>query len=699
MNKIENFILNKNLKIVKCSSINDNEIRDLLIPTWEKFLSNPPEFNAENQIYYFYYCDLYNPIYNTYSQQLFGNKNKYMKILEENKSSIPEGLNKISNDIIDKIKKFQKYVDKKQIRYICDIKLDDILLFLHKNMNKEYSKNVFMQIVSICPLKFFIVDIQENNFTIKPLFSFIEYFLIERIEKIDCESYFKNDRFKILSFLTNNIKGEYFEFAVKKAICDKNILKFNCKGDIRTVTVDTIYKMDKLINNSYQNIIEKLIREKQKNIHEKKGEIVEEIGFNKRIKNEKDYIIISIKKGEKINEFEIEKKIRDEFMKYYSMSKIDEKYEKYKNVINDIEFGCLKDLDNFKSEEIELRIKERKIQLLNKIKNISNKEKKIKIKIPDVDDNSTKLQFTGNEIIFIDQKNKYGKMVDYGMLFGKKNEKTFVAFQMKCYSGETLLNNKFLTKTGIKHSIQAILLNCQELFNCEIKYWYYYIIFYYNQDDEALNSVGYKAQIQLLGSNMDFLLYDPKQKNFLTLNYSIIETLKLSNDANLDYEEYLNIRSNYQSLESKFDDKLNNINTKAYKKKYWEEFENFVKVFNEYGKSAEEILKNLSIILKLKSLYYCGCFKTKNFESPSLNKIFIYMKNNNKGFIFIWRNKDGLSIYDLKDNKKLNLKEEFLNEKLDLQKKFYALSTKDIVHRPSSRENILKKLEEKMNKK
>ena len=87
------------------------------------------------------------------------------------------------------------------------------------------------------------------------------------------------------------------------------------------------------------------------------------------------------------------------------------------------------------------------------------KKKKI-----DIDNNFKKLKYTGDEIIFIDQYNKYGKTVDYGMLFGKRKDKTFIAFQMKCYSGYNLLDNKFLSKNSIKKSIHAILLNCQDLF-------------------------------------------------------------------------------------------------------------------------------------------------------------------------------------------------------------------------------------------
>ena len=702
--KIEKLISNKKLKIVKCSSINDNEIRDLLIPTWEQFFSNPPKFDAEYQIYYYYYCDLYNPKYNTYSQKLFRNKNKYMKILADNKSSISQGLDKISNEIIDKIKEFKKYVDIKQTRDICDLKIDDILLFLHKNMNREFSKHMFMDIISICPLKFFIVDIQpdKDSFTIKPLFPFLEYFFIQRIEMSDCDSFFQKDRYKISTFLTNNIKGEYFEFAVKKAICDQNILNFNYKGNIRIVTVDTICKMDKLIINSYQNIVEKLERESQKPIDEKKDEIIEEIDSDEEIKDEKDYINITIKKGKKIDSFKLEETIRKKFMKYYSMSKIDEKYEKYKNVINDIELGCLKDLKNFKSEEIELRIQKRKTQFLNKYKNFPEKKKKIAIKVSDIVDNSIKLKYEGNEIIFIDQYNKYGKMVDYGVLFGNKKEKIFVAFQMKCYSRDTLLSSNFLSKEAIKRSIQPILLNCKDLFNCEIKNWYYYTIFYYNNDDNELDCTGYKAQLQLLKSKMDYLLYDPKQKHFLKMNYHIIKTFQLSDEANLDYEEYLNIRTNYQTFETKFYIEVNNINTETYKKKYWEEFEQFLKFFEDYGKSAEEILKNLSILLKIKSLYYCGCFKANNFENPTLNKILFYKKKNDNCFISIWRNIKGLTIYDLKNKKRIPLKEELLSEIVDLQSKFYALSTKEIFRKPSSvilRENIFKQLDEKENNK
>ena len=102
MNKINN-LMNKNLKLVICSSINDNEIRDAFLPTLQNFYGNPPHLEHDSEDYYFYYFNLYNPQYTTYEQQLFGNRVKYIEILKEAKT-ISGGLTKVSEEIIFKLK-------------------------------------------------------------------------------------------------------------------------------------------------------------------------------------------------------------------------------------------------------------------------------------------------------------------------------------------------------------------------------------------------------------------------------------------------------------------------------------------------------------------------------------------------------------------------------------------------------------------
>ena len=50
---IEEYIQNKNLKVVFCLSLNDNEVRDKLLPTFMKFKGNPKELNKETQEFFF----------------------------------------------------------------------------------------------------------------------------------------------------------------------------------------------------------------------------------------------------------------------------------------------------------------------------------------------------------------------------------------------------------------------------------------------------------------------------------------------------------------------------------------------------------------------------------------------------------------------------------------------------------------------
>ena len=60
MSKIEEFLNRTNFRLILCSSINDQEIRNKVIQTWIKFNgNNPPELNSETQEYYFYYYKLY----------------------------------------------------------------------------------------------------------------------------------------------------------------------------------------------------------------------------------------------------------------------------------------------------------------------------------------------------------------------------------------------------------------------------------------------------------------------------------------------------------------------------------------------------------------------------------------------------------------------------------------------------------------
>ena len=72
---------NDNLKIIYCASINDNYMRDELMPTFIKFQNNIISLNEETQDYYFYYSGLYKQKKSKdISSLLFNNKIKYIYI-------------------------------------------------------------------------------------------------------------------------------------------------------------------------------------------------------------------------------------------------------------------------------------------------------------------------------------------------------------------------------------------------------------------------------------------------------------------------------------------------------------------------------------------------------------------------------------------------------------------------------------------
>ena len=95
----------------------------------------------------------------------------------------------------------------------------------------------------------------------------------------------------------------------------------------------------------------------------------------------------------------------------------------------------------------------------------------------------SKSKYNGNETFCITQTNSNGEILDYAVLYGKKNEKIFLGFQIECYSPDTFINPNILERDSIKKILSPILLNSIKLFNCLIKEWHYYLIYYYNKDD------------------------------------------------------------------------------------------------------------------------------------------------------------------------------------------------------------------------
>ena len=299
-----------NLKIVYCSSINDNETRDELMPTFIKYKGYISQLNEETQEYYFYYTELYiSPKSNDIIYLLFNNKIKYIDMID--KKDYKKSFKKVDKKIENKLNKFKSYQDSKQI-IINIYNLVDILIFLKDIVDNEndYSITNLLNLVSICPLKYFVIDIDKSkeNFKIKPVFPYMKLFISEYIKRQDNLEYFEKEKYKNISFLSNKVKGEYFEYSAKIAL--KNSL--GSKYEIyKEVYVDQIAEMN-IITTPLDYFLLTMKKKIMQDNQEEEEEIIDGEGEIKDLKNEEK---IKINLDKPIEEKEIKEIINKKIYK------------------------------------------------------------------------------------------------------------------------------------------------------------------------------------------------------------------------------------------------------------------------------------------------------------------------------------------------------------------------------------------------
>jgi len=695
----------KKLKVIYCSSINDNDMRDELIKTFIKYNGNPNSglLSVENQDYYFYYTDLYSPKKNkSLSYKLFKSKYNYSKLFDEN--NIKSSVKKINEKIDLKLSTFKAYSNENQITN-NNYSLSDILLFIKKILYKEQNMSQFLEIISICPFKYFVlyIDIKNNKFMVFPIFPYMIYFINTYIKDKDCDEYFSKEKYKSLGFLSNKVKGEYFEFAAKKGI--KEILKF---PEIiqKEVHVDQIAEMNKLTNEIDELLLkikENEGKEEEEN-EEEEEEKEEEEEENKEEEEEneenlEEYNKIKQNLNKKIDGNKIKNKIKKYYEKKYEEfdifqdkkgieNKIKEKAMILGVTINDMEINELKELDDYRKEEFDIRITKKKKKIIKNLKQrkANNKEKRnVEILI---EGNKKNKKYLGNENVFIEQINKNGKTVDYAVLYGDRKDKKFITFQMMCYSSGTSLSEN-IDKKYIKSKLSPMLFNSIELFNCKITQWHYFLIFYFNEKDLVTNNFGTRHLISCLNNDIQHLLYNPLTKTFLFPNnnskYQKIINLKLTEKSNLDYSLYLNNRANYCF----FDPEFKKINSKKELiSSYWDGLQNFIndiKIYNniDKGKNSIEYLCDKFKVLKI---FYSLSFHDNIINKPNNKNIFLCKKKNSKHFIGIKNNESKITYYDLENNGKESTN---FNDLIDLEYQYvYILEYRNTNKRTEPSNNL-----------
>ena len=94
-------------------------------------------------------------------------------------------------------------------------------------------------------------------------------------------------------------------------------------------------------------------------------------------------------------------------------------------------------------------------EVMKKYKDYKSNKKEINILIEEVKKQKVK-EFNGNENIFLDQQKENGECLDYAILFGKRDNKILVTFQMKCFGRKSQININALSKTYIKENMKNI---------------------------------------------------------------------------------------------------------------------------------------------------------------------------------------------------------------------------------------------------
>ena len=625
--------LNQILRIVYCSSINDDIIRKQCLESWEIGIGTT--LKESNQIYYFYYGEIYEILLEDekypFYKELKG-ISKYKKYCMDSDLTKEEIKEKIIEKISKKLKEFCE---------IMNYSLGFLLMNLKNIINKKYKLDKLNEVMHYCPLKFFVVKFYENEFfKIKKRFPFLKYIINRKIKDEEVNNYFKDEKYLKNSIVNESVKGDYFELAVKLGLNHNIKLPQKIDG---TVILKEIIKMESVGESDSSED-----SEDSKQLSDQNEEKEEEEN-NDDINEDDDNNIVK----EMINKEEDNSATINEDKK---IEKSDDLNEKEKREMYDI-----------KKNKLETLLKNYHININKKINNKYPIETYRKAEIFRIKKNINKKDFhldihnfNGDKNYFIDQSKKQGRILDYALLYGNKLNKIFVGFQIKCYFNSTKsIDKKFINKIEIAKRCQQILFNSMTMFNCKITEWHYFLIFYYNKKDQQFNVN--ESIINKCKGAVELLFYEPIDKEFYTIKDGekiLINELILNDNSNLDKHFVTNSMDclDINKLFMKKDTPL------IYNK---EEIKNsFIKDFKFLNlDSLGDILKKIAKLMGIEGGLEI-CHKLNAFEMdllPDKQKVFLY-KRKQVGFLGALSKFKGKSFedsyyYDLYEKKSINLSE------------------------------------------
>ena len=129
----------------------------------------------------------------------------------------------------------------------------------------------------------------------------------------------------------------------------------------------------------------------------------------------------------------------------------------------------------------------------------------------------------GDMSVFINQKNQRGRKFDLAYVYGKKDNKTFIGFQMKAYDEEASHDiNLESSKKNIKKSLQPMIINIKYLMDMDIKFWHYVVIILYDKTKKEGKQYFQKAVELCQNNGLEYIFY-----RGISIKFAVIELLIL----------------------------------------------------------------------------------------------------------------------------------------------------------------------------
>ena len=599
------------IKIIICSSINSRDNQLEVIKTLKTFRGNP-NYNESTQHYFFYFPKLFDvKIENNKLNDLlsfFGHLPKYSYLLTKNKPDedrLNEEIDEIQTHISKKLKEFYSSFPKLNIS-VC---LLFLMYIIGEKMDYNYGE------LDIIPLKYFVLELNEDHFKINYIFPFVKKVIKKDIKLLGLDNYFKNLEIEENNFFKSKIKGAYFEYYVKYCIENK-ILKLDVDCNIKLI-LKTIIEMDCIIEDDIKKVIEQIFKYDKENSG----------NFNLK-RNEK---IINNDKENTINEEEIiiSKELQS------------------------------KTIDEYKKEFI----KEKNIDLISGYENSNLILKQEKGRGDCIDEG---FLFEKNKRIFLGIQMKfYSKNShDEGIVKIKKD-------LIKENYYKKLLNSKYLLGIEIQewHYVIIVYYNkkdkidgpyCKNLINHCNNNGIEYIFF--NPVECKFYDRNEKEIIKLLindYSNLDTNLNYMLPNNIINNPMENVKN-KLFLQKKTFFSSVKNLNEEYKKI---YNSLLKEININENKKK------NTMKQFLSYLENSIKGIKNIILVFSYEF------FEDEYLPSPAENYLFLFKKKNSNNFIVNMNKKNTYYFIDLENNKDLdNIDWYSLIDKTN--KKFYVFKFK-----------------------